>query len=139
MQTQSFSSTRDGFTLIEVVVAMVLLSAVLVMLAGMTFTTAQRSVDLHSTGARQALMLQEVNRISSIDYDNVDAQAGCRTLSAGDGMEYNGCVTTSVVSDNSVQVQIVMAPVRSSLIRPDTVRFIRSQPPTSNPLCSPTC
>lgn len=139
MQTWNAGRARDGFTLIEVVVAMVLLSTVLVMLAGMTFHTAQQSVELHSTGARQALMLQEVNRMSSIPYDDVAGEVGCRTLGSGDGLEYTGCVTSTVSGNNAVQVQIVMTPVRSSMIRPDTVRFIRSQPPTRNPLCNPSC
>lgn len=139
MENQSCGHARDGFTLIEVVVAMVLLSTVLVMLAGMTFQTAQRSVDLHSTGSRQALMLQEVNRMSALDYDDVAGEVGCRTLDAGDDMQYSSCITTSVVGTNAVQVQVVMAPVRTSLIKPDTVRFVRSKPPTSNPLCSPSC
>ena len=139
MENQSCGRARDGFTLIEVVVAMVLLSTVLVMLAGMTFQTAQRSVDLHSTGSRQALMLQEVNRMSALDYDDVAAEVGCRTLDAGDGMQYNSCISTTPVGVNSAQVQVIMSPVRASLIKPDTVRFVHSKPPTSNPLCSPSC
>lgn len=139
MHIQSSGPVRGGFTLIEVVVAMVLLSTVLVMLAGMTFHTAQRSVDLHSTGSRQALMLQEANRLSALPYADLVAQDGCRTIDDGNGTEYNSCITSTPVGGNTLQVVIIVAPVRASMIRPDTVRFVRAEPPVANPLCSPSC
>ena len=122
---------RDGFTLVEVVVAMVLLSAVLVMLAGMTFATAQRSVDLQSAGARSAVMLQEVNRLTAMEYADLAGQVGCRTLSSG-ADQFNTCIAVNALGSRTSRVRVLLTPARSG-VAADSVVFVRSQPSTSNP------
>ncbi|MGH7444879.1 MAG: type IV pilus modification PilV family protein [Longimicrobiales bacterium] len=133
MEAHHGSSLRDGFTLIEVVIALVLLASVLVMLAGMTFATAQRSVDLQSAGARQALVLEQVNRMSAMAYDSLPGTVGCTTITAADGDEYEECVTLVTLNSNSRRVQVVLDPARTG-VPSDTVRLIRSRPPAGNPL-----
>ncbi len=131
---------REGFTLIEVIVAMVLLSTVLVMLAGMTFVTAQRSMDLQSSGTRQAMMLQAVNWLTAVDYDDLATHEGCRTIAAADGDSYQACITLLTVAGNtrSRRVQVVLDRARAG-VPPDTLMFIRSQPPGCNSLNSSGC
>lgn len=124
---------RDGFTLVEVVIAMVLLASVLVMLAGMTFATAQRSVDLQSAGVRQAMMLAAVNRMSAVAYDSLPSYAGCRTVTAADGDSYNACVTLVTLNSKSRRVVVVLDAARTG-VPSDTMRMIRSKSPTANPL-----
>lgn len=128
---------RDGFTLVEVVVAIAILGAVLVMLAGMTFATAQRSVDLQSAGARQALMLQEVNRLTALPLASLNAQAGCRTLGAA-GDSFESCVSVLTVSARTRRVTIVLTAGRPG-VRPDTVQFTHTEPSTTNPFNCPGC
>lgn len=129
-------AVRDGFTLVEVVIAMVLLASVLVMLAGMTFATAQRSVDLQSAGVRQAMMLAAVNRMSAVSYDSLSTFVGCRTVTAADGDSYQACVTLNTLTSKSQRVEIVLDATRTG-VPSDTAQLIRSEPPTTNPLNCP--
>lgn len=129
-------AVRDGFTLVEVVIAMVLLASVLVMLAGMTFATAQRSVDLQSAGVRQAMMLAAVNRMSAVAYGDLPALEGCRSVTAADGDSYQACVTLETLTSRSRRVEIVLDAARTG-VPSDTAQIIRAQPPTTNPLNCP--
>lgn len=127
MSTQSSrAGVREGFTLVEVVIAMVLLSTVLVMLAGMTFATARRSVDLQTAGARNAVMLQEVNRLTAIDFADLDAQAGCRSLNSG-ADDFQACVAVSSLGTRTRRVRVALDPARAG-VSTDSVVFIRTQP-----------
>ncbi len=130
-------NAREGFTLVEVVVAMAILSAVLVMLAGMTFATAQRSVDLQVAGARQAVMLKEINRLTALPLAELSTQSGCRTLSSG-ADSFNTCVSIASPNARTRRVMVVLTSARPG-VRPDTVRFTRTEPSTGNPFNCPTC
>lgn len=130
-------SAREGFTLVEVVVAMAILSAVLVMLAGMTFATAQRSVDLQVAGARHAVMLKEVNRLTALPLAELTTQSGCRTLSSG-ADAFTTCVGIASPGTRTRRVMVVLASARPG-VRPDTVRFTYTEPSAANPFNCPTC
>ena len=124
------SGTRSGFTLVEVVVAMVLLATVLVMLAGMTFATAQRSLDLQSTGARQAAMLQVVNRINATSFDVLNgtlypgASAYCDTIDAGSD-DFQVCVTVTERAARLLRLQVVLTDDRTGVS--DTMTLSRTR------------
>lgn len=138
MTAERSGSVRDGFTLIEVVVAMVLLASVLVMLAGMTFATARRSVELNSAGLRQAVMLQEVNRLSAVSFEGLPAQAGCRNLIAAPSEPFTACVTVTDLSSMARSVRVVLTGRPGVL--PDTVGFTRAKTPAVSPLnCISNC
>lgn len=128
---------RDGFTLVEVVVAMVLLSAVLVMLAGMTFATARQSVNLQFAGARQALMLQEINRLSALRIADLDTQGGCRAVSSG-AEDFTACITVTSVGTRTRDVRVVLTSTQAG-VSPDTVTFTRTEPSTTNPFSCGGC
>ena len=128
---------REGFSLIEVIIAMTLLSGVLVTLAGMTFTTARRSLQVQAANSRQGVMLREVNRLSAIGYANLGAQAGCTNLTSG-GETFNRCITVTASGTTQQIVRVVVTSTRNGIYA-DTVIFTRGNSPTTNPLCSPSC
>jgi prepilin-type N-terminal cleavage/methylation domain-containing protein len=119
---------QPGFSLMEVVVSIVLLGVILVALAGLTFQTAQRTVQLADASARQGVLLQEVNRISAIPYSMITAQAGCDSLFA-DNHRFQRCVSVAQIGQTR-RVTIVLNSGR--LQRPDSVVFTRVQAPVSN-------
>lgn len=127
------SSLRPGFTLVEVVVSIVLLGIILVGLAGLTFQTAQRSVQLADASARQALLLQEVNRISAIPYSAINAQAGCDSIHSG-GHRFERCIQVAQVGTTRRVAIVLHSP---KLSWPDSVVFMRAQPSAGNPLSMP--
>jgi prepilin-type N-terminal cleavage/methylation domain-containing protein len=121
---------QNGFSLVEVVISIVLLSVILIGLAGLTFQTAQRSVQLSDASARQALLLQEVNRLSAIPYGQIPGQAGCDSVFTGPH-RFERCVSVTQIS----QTRQVTITLRSpKLIRPDSVVFIRAEVSSCNPL-----
>ena len=115
--------TRTGFTLIEVVVAMVLLSIVLTMLATFSMGTATQLVNLSRGDVRQAVTLREVNRLAALPYDQLPGAAGCRTDTIAN-LGHTSCVT--VVNGNKNRtVQLVVTPQWSGIYA-DTVVLQRA-------------
>ena len=131
------NGARDGFSLVEVVVSMVMLAAVLTSLCGLTTVTAQRSLTLANSAARQAFTLQETNRIASYPYSTLSTLAGCDTLatttsSTLNQLKYRRCIT---VSDSTRYrlVTMTVTPLRAGTYA-DTVQVRRVTDVTANPL-----
>jgi prepilin-type N-terminal cleavage/methylation domain-containing protein len=82
-RTMRMAGRRSGFTLIEVVVAMVLLAVVLTMLASFSMGTAVQLVKLSQSDVRQAVTLGEVNRLAALPYDSLPAAAAADGDRAG--------------------------------------------------------
>ena len=67
--------TRDGVSLIEIIVAMTLLVVVLGALSVLTTRTVKRSRDLDVASARTFVLMQQTNRFSSLPYDSIPSYA----------------------------------------------------------------
>lgn len=118
--------------MLEVVVAIILLSVILTALAGLTFTTAKQAM-LNTDGSKvQAASLETVNRFSALPYDALAGAAGCDTLGTSNN-HLQRCVTVTATG-NSSQVEIVTTPLQRSAAA-ITVRFNRVAPGSTNPLC----
>ncbi|MDQ6717384.1 MAG: prepilin-type N-terminal cleavage/methylation domain-containing protein [Gemmatimonadota bacterium] len=127
---------RQGFILIEVLVAMVLLGLVLSTLAAMMFAVAKRSVTSTGASYRNAILMQEVNRLEALPYDSLAVGSSSVTVSA---MPYphTRVITVSALSSKAKQVQVVITPSVVAY-KPDTVKFSRTLPATTTALDQPT-
>jgi prepilin-type N-terminal cleavage/methylation domain-containing protein len=97
------TGNREGFTLVEVIVSIVLLSVILTGLAGLTFATAQQAVFTTNAATRQALSLETVNRFSTLPYDSLAGYATMRCDSAGTSNDrYSRCVRSTVSGNQSI-------------------------------------
>ena len=67
--------SRDGVSLIEIIVAMTLLVVVLGALSVLTTRTVKRSRDLDVGSARTFVLMQQSNRFSSLPYDSIPVYA----------------------------------------------------------------
>ena len=126
------TARQPGFSMLEVVVAMILLSVILTALAGLTFNTAKQAM-LNTDGTKvQAASLEIVNRFSALPYASLVGAAGCDTVGTSNN-QFRRC-TTVTTTGNSAQVEVVTTPLQrnASAI---TVRFNRVAPGTTNPLC----
>src|SRR5215210_2698240 len=95
---------RDGFSMLEVVLAMGLLSVILTSLAGLAFKTAKQAV-LNGDGSRvEAASLQLVNRLSSLPYLTLAGAAGCDTVGSLNN-KVQRCVALTTTG-NAAQVQV---------------------------------
>jgi prepilin-type N-terminal cleavage/methylation domain-containing protein len=127
---------REGFTLVEAVIAMVLLSVVLTALAGMTYYTARLAIVNKDYLKRDGYALEMVNKLDAMPWASLPTTSACETT--GSGLDrYQRCLTiTSTTRQRTFTV--VATPLQRST-KSVTYTFIRSAPPPTNPLCSPSC
>ena len=130
---------RAGFTLIEVVVAMVLLSITLVSLAGLSYHAARQALNAGNGAGRQAVTLEAVNALSSMPWDSIPKGISnvCDTVHhEGSANRYRRCVSVTTPLHRQVAVTLVVRPLQPGAFR-DSLVFIRSSPARSNPLWMP--
>ncbi len=128
---------RDGFSLVEALVAMVLVSIVVLALAPVMFTAASRqAVDAGGT-ERDALLVGEVSRLSSLPVQALAAQAGCRTLPPqARNYEHDLCITVQPMGGGQVRVGVTVSP-DTPVVPVDSLVFYRRAGGQGNPFNSP--
>jgi prepilin-type N-terminal cleavage/methylation domain-containing protein len=125
---------RDGFTLVEVLVSVMLLAVILTMLGGLTFSTARQAVTNGNASERQAISLEAVNRASTLPWNLLTVGTTCDTVNMS-GNRYESCRAISTVG-SARDIVITTTPLRSR-VAPSVVRFTRASPVTpQNPLCT---
>jgi prepilin-type N-terminal cleavage/methylation domain-containing protein len=128
------NSSRAGFTVVEVLVAVVLLAVILTMLGGLTFSTSRQSVANANAATRQSTSLELVNMLTVLPYDMLVPGMACDTVGTIRN-RYQRCVTVAAAGAGR-EVVINTTPLQYRAA-PSTVRFMRASPvPTQNPLCT---
>jgi prepilin-type N-terminal cleavage/methylation domain-containing protein len=127
-------SARGGFSLVELIVAIVLLGVVLATLGGLSFRMAQNSLDIAASSSRDALGLALVNHITSIDYDSLPNLPGHDTVQVGNAVYEQEVTMVAGVGRTDVTVVVTPLPLGpDSSVR--TFQFTRVQEPLeSNPM-----
>ena len=119
---------RSGFILMEVIVAMTLLALIMTPLAAMVYKITARSHRSIGNTYRNAVVMEEVNLLESLPYD--DLPDGTTTSTVTD-MPYPYTMTITIAQYyqkwqlKGKSVQLILTPA-NPLYRPDTVKFIRS-------------
>lgn len=125
--------TREGFSLVEVVVALVMMAILMTTLAGLTYATARQAIIADNAMARQAVALQTVNRFATMPFADIAGAAGCTTVGPA-GRQFQSCVTLTAGTRSQI-VDITTTPLQND-VAASTMRIIRSAPPSANPLCT---
>jgi Tfp pilus assembly protein PilV len=123
---------REGVSIVELVVAMTFLGIVLASVAGLSVEAAQRAEALSGQSRRQAAMAEEINRLTALPFTQLTTGTSCQTYN-DTGFQHTRCATVTFINTMNRRVQIVVTPNQPGLL-PDTVVFIRANPPTLNPL-----
>lgn len=125
---------RRGFALVEIVVAMLVLTIGLLGVAGMTTIAAHRATGLSLEARRGATRLQELNRLAAVPYDSLVADVGC-VLVADTPLPYTRCISVADMAGGFgyKRVTAVITP-ENATVRPDTLELIRSSGPVNDPL-----
>ena len=123
---------RDGFALVEAMVAVVLFAIAALGLAGMSVVVARRAVTSAATTARAATMGEQLDRLQAMPFDSLSARAGCTTI-FGPPLPHTRCITITALPNNKVQVRLVVTPLDPRL-RPDTSTVTRARGAKDNPL-----
>jgi prepilin-type N-terminal cleavage/methylation domain-containing protein len=135
MTTHPSSPKTGGFTLVEVMVSMTLLSMASLALGTMLFRAARQA---HATSAgsyQTAMVSAEVSRLDSQPFDLLVAGTTCVDVTT----PFTGtkCTTINNVSSKVKQVTVVVTPSGNPLLHPVTSSFTRTISGNGNPLKTP--
>jgi Tfp pilus assembly protein PilV len=115
---------RSGFVLLEVIVAMFILTLILSSLAALMYQVSRRSF-LNIGGAyRNGVLLQEVNRLEALPYDSLAIGTSSATVSTLPYL-YTRTVVVTNPGTNVKSVKLVIAPA-NSVYKADTAIFSRT-------------
>jgi prepilin-type N-terminal cleavage/methylation domain-containing protein len=126
--------TRRGFSLVELLITMAVLSIALVVLVPVTRRVA--SLSNQSTGRTQRLaaLSGEVQRVEALPFDSLTVGTTCRQ--AGSSAPYTTCMTVTAVNDRTRLIVVSVAPIGVQ-VGPDTTVVERSRGGGANPLNLP--
>ena len=125
------STDRRGFSLVEVVVSLTLLAVTLAALARPTYSYARNVVTLSADDARNAIIAQQLNRLSVLPFDSLPSRAGCQTLTAAP-YSHTRCITVTDTSVRQRHVVMLITPTNAAF-RAGTAVIDRTRSSTVNP------
>lgn len=113
-------------------ISVVIFSAVILSLIGLSFQIARRSVRSTDQALILATMQSKIDHITAVSYDSLSGLATCDTTQSGNASVI-GCVSVTSTGLRTSDVQIV---VRTTVAggRPDTVTFTRGKTRVPVPL-----
>lgn len=126
--------SQAGFSLVELLVAITLLSLVLVSVAQLNVALARRFYALSGGAARGAVVAQQVNQFTAMPFDSLKSKAGTITVNKPP-LPYTRRVTVDSLSPQLRRVTIVITPL-NRVFAPDTLVLQRSKP-GNNPFKTP--
>ncbi len=126
------AGARRGFTLVEIMMAVVIFSVVVLSLVGLSFRVSKSSTRNTDQALSMAVLLSKVDRAATVNLNSLSSIATCDTTLSSQ-VKVIGCTVVSTLSPRLDSVQIV---VWTSLpnARPDTMTMLRGKPPSAIPL-----
>jgi prepilin-type N-terminal cleavage/methylation domain-containing protein len=119
------SRRHAGFTLVEIMMAVVIFSIVILSLVGLSFRVAKYSTRATDQALGMATLLSQVDRATTTPFDSLIHLVGCDTTVSG-GVRITGCTTVTKISPRLDSIRII---VRTTLpnTRPDTIALLRAK------------
>jgi type II secretory pathway pseudopilin PulG len=115
----STSNESGGFSLVESLVALVLVGTVMLLLAPALFHVANERVTVEAATEREAALEGESDRLSSFPFAELDSEAGCALLT--DPFPHTKCIVITPVNNQERQVKIRIVPLNSAVARDSVV------------------
>lgn len=125
------SSSRGGFTLVEVMVSMTLLSVASLTLGSMLFRAARQAGATSATAYQTAQLSGEVSRLDALPFDQLAAGTTCVSIATPPA---TSCTTINNISSKIKQITVVVTPSGNPLLQPITTSFTRTISGNGNPL-----
>jgi hypothetical protein len=132
------ASQRQGFVIVEVIVAMILLAIAITSLAAMLYSVSQSGMIATGSAYRNGVLMNEVNRLEGLPYDSVAVGTTSFTVSGAPYPHSRAITVTEPVALSIKTVRVVITPTNVKY-KPDTATFIRTNPRTSKALCTVGC
>jgi prepilin-type N-terminal cleavage/methylation domain-containing protein len=131
---------KKGFSLIEVMVALTLLSIILMSLARVTFQMAASGRTNDTVAKRNATLIEEANKFNALPFDSLaTVVTTTKDLTYGD-FKFQRRLTITTVTSAYKTIKIVITPYIAGVLttaKKDSV-FISRTKPAGSPLCT-TC
>ena len=132
-RTAQPDARERGTSLIEVVIAMTILSIVLITLGGLMFDVARQTQASAATTYRAAAVQQAAAWIQALPWGSIDGSAGCESYSMGQ-LDFDRCVSVLDTTTSMKRVTVVITPTGALMARPDTVVVYRNLARLRSPL-----
>jgi prepilin-type N-terminal cleavage/methylation domain-containing protein len=114
-----------AFTLVEIMMAVVIFSVVILSLVGLSFRVAKYSTRATDQALGMSSLLARVDRAASVPFDSLTNIAGCDTALSGVYRVY-GCTAVTVLSPRLDSIQIIVVSTLPGA-RPDTINMQRGK------------
>ncbi len=124
---------KQGFILMEVVVAITLLALILTPLAAMVFKITARSHRIIGGAYRNGVLMEQVNLLESLPYDSLPAGTVTTTITAKPFPYIRKTIITQYYQKYMLRaktVTLIITPT-NVLYRPDTTKFVRTSAATN--------
>ena len=131
------AAKRNGFVLVEIIVAMVLLAVAVSSLAALMYSVSQQGMVATGNAYRNGVLMDQVNRYEGLPYDSVAVGTVSTSVSSASYPHTRKVTVTEPVVQTVKKITIVITPTNVKF-KPDTVTFIRTKAKTSKVLCT-TC
>jgi type II secretory pathway pseudopilin PulG len=125
---------REGFVIVEVIVAMVLLGVAITSLAALVWSVSRSSIRTTGDAYKNGVLMQEVNRLEGLPYDSIAKGTFSYGVSSGSYPHTRVVTVTELVPNVIKSIKVVITPVNTKY-KPDTVSFTRTKARTSRVLC----
>jgi type II secretory pathway pseudopilin PulG len=126
---------REGFVIVEVIVAMVLLAVAVTSLAAMMYSVSQSGMKATGDAYRNGVLMQEVNRLEGIPYDSIPVGSVTSSVSTAPYPHSRVVTVTEPIVQTFKTVRVVITPTNVKY-KPDTVTFTRTKARTMQTLCT---
>ncbi|HXY68716.1 MAG TPA: prepilin-type N-terminal cleavage/methylation domain-containing protein [Gemmatimonadales bacterium] len=114
-----------GFTLVEIMMAVVIFSVVILSLVGLSYRVAKYSTRATDQALGMSALLAKVDRAATIPFDSLPTLVGCDTTQSGLYRVW-GCTAVTILSPRLDSVQIIVTSTLPAA-RPDTVNMQRGK------------
>jgi prepilin-type N-terminal cleavage/methylation domain-containing protein len=115
-----------GVTLIEIMLALMILSVVLMSLAGLMFQVARQTRGSTAATYRAAAVQQASTWVEGLPWDNIASAAGCTAEETG-LLDYTRCLSYEDVSEGLKKLTVVVAPSGVFTALPESLIVYRSR------------
>jgi prepilin-type N-terminal cleavage/methylation domain-containing protein len=127
----------EGFTLIEVLISITILSVGTLALATLLARSSRQATAASMAVYKTAALTEEVGRLGALPFDLLVAGNTCVTVTAAP-LPHTRCTTITTVSAKVKSVKVKVTPTGNALLSADSTMFERSisgdaSPPLSTP------
>lgn len=131
--SRRFPDRERGVSLIEVMIALAILSVVVLSLMGIMWQMGRHNRIAGGVGARSAAVESAASLALAVRWDSLTALVGC-SADSSTGFWYTRCFEVQNLGPSLRQVRVIVSPAVATLLKPETVTVQRSRPRYRSPL-----